>query len=278
MPLPRPALAALLLCTLAPAAGAEGVRFPLGEVFRAPIAAPKEPRSHLTWLRLDLGSDRFSVGSVGFGENFGLVRWAGPNPGEGWQLGLSGAVLAQFNLDAPSLDLVNADYTVGFPLSFRRGAWGGRARLYHQSSHLGDEFLLYPQRIGPMERINLSFEVLEVLGAWHRGGLRVLGGPSYVLHTDTPLKRWSLVGGVEYRGQLLGWGTARPFAGALVHSWRETGWDFDVALRAGLEFPSPYGGERSVQFAAEAYQGHLPFGQFYEREARYLGAGITFAF
>ncbi len=48
----------------------------------------------------------------------------------------------QFDLSAPSSDLINTDYVVGVPLSWRSGGWSTRVRLYHQSSHLGDEFLL----------------------------------------------------------------------------------------------------------------------------------------
>jgi len=55
---------------------------------------------------------------------------------------LFGAVFAQFNLDTPSFDLLNADYLVGPELTLRHGRWSGRVRFYHQSSHLGDEFLL----------------------------------------------------------------------------------------------------------------------------------------
>ncbi|MEK7826807.1 MAG: DUF1207 domain-containing protein [Thermodesulfobacteriota bacterium] len=79
---------------------------------------------------------------------------------------MSGAVLAQFNLDSSSNDLINADYVIGFPLSYRNGPWSERARLFHQSSHLGDEFLLLPQRPElKVTRMNLNFETIELLGA-----------------------------------------------------------------------------------------------------------------
>ena len=55
---------------------------------------------------------------------------------------LVGNVYAQFDLNRPSYDLINADYLIGLPLTFRFDRFSGRARLYHQSSHLGDEFVL----------------------------------------------------------------------------------------------------------------------------------------
>ena len=76
------------------------------------------------------------------------ASYAGPAGArkDAWQLSISGAVFAQFNLDASSMDLINADYIIGFPLSYRNGSWSARARLFHQSSHLGDDFLLQPQK------------------------------------------------------------------------------------------------------------------------------------
>jgi hypothetical protein len=44
------------------------------------------------------------------------------HPGDGVQLDAEGAVFAQFDYEAPSKDLINADYTIGFPLTFRTRA------------------------------------------------------------------------------------------------------------------------------------------------------------
>jgi hypothetical protein len=99
----------------------ETIRFPQGQLFYPPMANPKEPRTHVTYLRLNLPGDSINIGSVGFGDSFGLVRWPGWGGEDAWQLSISGAVLAQFNLDSSSMDLINADYIIGFPLSYRDG-------------------------------------------------------------------------------------------------------------------------------------------------------------
>jgi hypothetical protein len=91
------------------------------------------------------------------------------------------------------MDLINADYIIGFPLSNRNGPWSARARLFHQSSHLGDEFLLQPQKPElKATRINLSFETIELLGALEWEGLQFTAGPSYILHTNSDLERYSV--------------------------------------------------------------------------------------
>jgi hypothetical protein len=48
--------------------------------------------------------------NVRFGDSFGLGRWPDWGDADFWQFGISGAVLAQLNLDADSMELINADY------------------------------------------------------------------------------------------------------------------------------------------------------------------------
>jgi len=146
--------------------------FPQDQIFCPLIADPKQPRSFASLLRGTFPSvERPSgkgatVASVGLGDYFGLVRWGGPRAGEGLQLDVVGAIFAQFDLDAPSNDLINADYIIGVPLTFRRSGFSILARIYHQSSHLGDEFLL---RTSEIQRENLSFESLELLASQEIG-------------------------------------------------------------------------------------------------------------
>ena len=262
------------------AASRKTILFPGGPLFYAPLASPKEPRTHATWLRLNLPGDSFNIASVGFGDSFGLVRWAGWGEADAWQVGISGAVFAQFNLDSESMDLINADYIIGFPLGYQNGPWSARARLFHQSSHLGDEYLLLPQRPELKQtRINLSFETLELLGGWQWEGIRLTAGSSYILHTDTPLKRYSFQGGIDYLvTNPVFKPTIRPFASVLVRAWQETDWNPDLSVKAGINLRSPYAEKRAIQIFGEYYHGNLPFGQFYKLRAEYYGAGINISF
>ena len=126
-----------------------------------------------TVARLDEDEDDILAAAVGAGHVFGLYRWAGNASGEGWQLSAFGTVFSQFNLDAPSSDLINTDFLAGIPLSYRRGRFATRFRLFHQSSHLGDELLLSGRA---PERKNLSVEIADVLASGEWGNWRL--GPS----------------------------------------------------------------------------------------------------
>ncbi|MFH2202612.1 MAG: DUF1207 domain-containing protein [Elusimicrobiota bacterium] len=261
-PLPRP--------------GHHAVFFPPGDIFAPPLADIKQPRFHASWQHYHTDFGRFRVGFTSFGENIGLIRWPGTREGEGAQLGISGAVFAIFNLDSASHDLLNADYVIGFPLSMRSGRWSARARLFHQSSHLGDEFILTSQPIA-VERINLSYEMLETLVSWDCKEYRIYGGPSRILSTVTPLDRQRVQLGAEYRGARVSPLRGRPIAGLEWSAWEENAWSGNLALKAGLLFVSPYDEARAFRLFAEYYTGRLPHGQFYKLRAQYWGFGFAFS-
>src|SRR5690606_23593515 len=89
------------------------------------------------------------------------------------QVALLGGVFSQFNLDAPSQELVNSDFVVGFEATHRRGVVSARLRVYHQSSHLGDEFLL---RNPEITRFDFGFQAVDGLLSLERGPWRAYGG------------------------------------------------------------------------------------------------------
>ncbi len=61
-----------------------------------------------------------------------------------------------------------------------------RVRLYYQSSHLGDEFIL---RNPDFNRINLSFEEIEALLSLDVKWARIYGGGGYLIHREPALDR-----------------------------------------------------------------------------------------
>jgi hypothetical protein len=253
---------------------AEG--FPTGDLFRPLIADPKQPQFFVSINRFRSSGERFTMASVGFGETFGLYRFFGSREGDGLQLSVEGAIFAQFNLDTPSYNLINADYTIGIPVTYRHGDNSLRFRIYHQSSHLGDEFL---QSINPPERVNLSYEAIELIYSreWH--GWRVYGGGEYLIHNEPgDLKPMSAHWGIEYRGSKpLVW-NGRPIGGVDMKSFEEHNWAIDTSVKAGLEFGHPNPGHRRLRLMAEWYKGYDPRGQFYTNKVEYYGLEVSLGF
>ena len=265
---------AFLVAFAAP--GARAQSFPEGDVFRPLVADPVEPRFFVSLVSLDVGGENISMAPVGAGVNFGLYRWPGERPGEGWQLGVFGAVNSLFNLDSSSDDLVNTDYRIGIPLSYKRGAFSGRARLYHQSSHLGDEFILE----GPATpRVNLSVEVFDLVLAWEHAGWRPYAGFGYVFRRDPDdLKQWGFQVGFDYAGtrQILFGG--RLVGGVDYRSMEETDWRGGLSAKVGLEYGRASPNRRGVTVLLEYFDGSAPFGQFYRDTVTYYGASLQFDF
>jgi hypothetical protein len=248
---------------------------PQGELFCSLLADPKAPRSFASALHGSAGNFPSQIGAVGIGDRFGVFRWGRV------QLDLFGAVFSQFDLGAPSFDLVNADYLVGLPLTLRYRGFSGRLRAYHQSSHLGDEFLLRSQ----VDRENLSFESIELLLSQKIGPVRLYGGGERLL-SPSPDDLSDLVGhgGVELRpgaallrvGML---GSARLVGAADVKLIEEQDWEAGVSLRAGFEVSRsnmPAVPVSRWQLLFEYYDGPTPYGQFFRRDLTYWGVGIHF--
>lgn len=261
---------------LRPAPGRKTVRFPVGDLFSPPLADTRQPRFHATYqgYRTEFGS--INMGSIGAGEDFGLIRAPRQRDGDGWQLGFSGAIMALFNLDGPSTDLINADYYFGVPFSWRQGNLSARARIYHLSSHVGDEFLL-DAPVPDFQRINLSYEALEMLASYDfESGVRLYGGVNQILNTATPLQKTRGQIGIEYQGTPTEWRNARFVAGVDLQSWDETDGDIDVSIKTGLLFRSPYADRRKVSLLLEFFNGRTPHGQFYVYRSEYFGLGLGF--
>ena len=249
--------------------------FPANDLFAPLIADPKEPRFFMSARSYRTSVATVSMAAVGFGETFGFYRRPGKQRGDGLQLGISGGIMAQFNLDAPSSDLVNADYIIGLPVTYRHGPWSTRVRLYHQSSHLGDEFLL---RVNP-ERVNLSYEAIDALVSYDWGPWRAYGGGEYIFHREpAELRPASLQGGLEYRGRERLWGLGRLVGGVDLKSHEEHDWAVDASMSVGLEFGDPAPGRRNMRLMFDGYRGYSPHGQFYQQRVSYYGLGLGFDF
>lgn len=256
--------------------------FPQDQIFCPIIADPKEPRSFASLLRGTFPSiakpagKGTTIASVGLGDSFGLVRWGGPRAGEGVQLDVVGAIFAQFDLDSASNDLINADYIIGVPLTIRRHGFSVRARVYHQSSHLGDEYLLRGSQI---QRENLSFESLELLASQEIGPLRVYGGGEHIFRRDPDtLKPKLLHVGAELRSGRAG--LLQLVSGADLKTTEQHDWSQALSGRVGFELarPSPGGHPvRLVTIMLELYKGPSPYGQFFQEDISYVGVGIHFS-
>jgi hypothetical protein len=257
---------------------------PGGQLFNPLIADPRWPHFSAAYQYYINDRQLGNVSSVSFGETFAFYR---DRIGDGfWELGIQGGVFALFSLDRHSKDLINADYLIAALAAYRIDRFSAMARFFHQSSHLGDEFLLANR----IERINLSYESVDLklsydMGKWlgtaYESGapFRVYMGGGYLFDQDpSHIKPWSVQGGVEFRSPWPGpHARFRPVAAVDVQSREENNWDADISARAGVQFDGVLL-SRNMQILLEYFHGHSPNGQFYKQKIDYIGLGVHFHF
>lgn len=256
---------------------------PEDDLFTPPLADQKEPRFSFSYQRVRFSEGALPSGATGQTVNVGLVSAGGvyglwgrrrPSGCDGVQVGLMGGVFSQFNLDAPSQDLINTDFVVGTQITARRGNLSGRARIYHQSSHLGDEFLLHNPSV---VRRDFGFQAIDALGSYDGAWWRVYGGGGYLFFMEGELEPWLLQGGVHLHGRTAS-GGVQPLAGVDITALQARDWGPTTSAVAGLEWASARR-TRRLRTLLVFVEGFSPFGQFAtEQKVRNVGAQLQLEF
>jgi hypothetical protein len=251
--------------------------FPRVSLF-APLAAD------LRWPKFTLGYNYYfgdsqltHAGSAEAGASIAIVQKRNTRRRGAWEIGFQGGIFAVFDLAAPSSDLINADYLGGITFSYELDSLVFFARYRHQSSHLGDEFLLN----NDVERINLSFEEISALVSYEPlSWARVYGGAGVIVRSDpSNLGRWSLQFGSEFRPV-----TAKTkrrvelLVAVNLQCWQESDWIPDASIVSGLTLDPIGESSYRVDFLLRYYVGRSPNGQFFTERIQTLGPAIQLYF
>lgn len=245
-------------------------------VFQPLSADPRWPNFSAAYDRYIGGHENLrDVASVSFGESISLYQ--SPRSWGQFEVGAQASVFAIFNLNAESKDLVNADYFVGPIAEYRNGDFSGFLRVYHQSSHLGDEFILDHPGI---QRVNLSYEEVDAIASYDlfNKTVRLYGGGGYLFDTDpSSVKKLAVQYGVEYHGPRFAPSVGiTPIVAVDMQNREQNNWSQDISARAGVEFEDPAALSRRVQLLVEYYNGHSPNGQFFNERVQFIGLGLHF--
>ncbi|CAE6727761.1 MAG: DUF1207 domain-containing protein [Nitrospira sp.] len=232
-------------------------------------ADPRWPHFGAAYHALSSGREFASA----FGESFAVYRNAAPFKGE-WELGIQAGVFGVFDTERRSIDLINADYTIGVVASYRADRLSGFVRIRHQSSHLGDEFILNNPQV---MRVNLSYEEIDLklsydLTSW----MRWYGGVGTLVRKDPrTLGRETTQAGVELKSPwLLAGGTIRPVAYADFQANARANWAVSRSIMAGLQFENARIGDRKLQVLGEYFSGPSPDGQLFSKRVEWVGLGV----
>ncbi len=245
------------------------------EIFESPLADPRSPGIAAAFQFYSGDDELSTVGGIDVGGSLPVYGW---DMAQGlWQIGIQGGVFSIFDLTRSTSELVNADYLVALPLEARYGAVSGRLRVLHESSHLGDEYLL---RTGA-DRVNLSYEAADFLLAYDfLEAFRVYGGGSTLLRRrPRDLDSLGAQAGLEYQSaRPVLTAVTYPLAGLDLRAFEESGWEPNISLKGGIELRNGALARTRVQLLAQYFNGRSPHGQFYERSVEYAGFGLRVLF
>jgi hypothetical protein len=219
------------------------------------------------------GDSRFGdeqEGEVVLGENFPLVSLrSGSRP---IVLGLGSQVYGRFSLTDPKSALISTDWVVGINTTAAFNAWALTLEVYHESSHLGDE---YGDRF-PADRLDWTREVLAGWASYAAGVWRFTAGASYVLDDQLDLPAPAGSFGVDFRGRSRRFlrGNVRPVAGLFTEASAATRWRASTSAKLGLAFAT--GENHDISLGLIAHDGLSTQRQFFRQESRYIGVEVRF--
>ena len=241
-------------------------------VFRPLIADPAEPQLG-TALRSGDFSQRGSLeGIATFGASLPILGFVSANKKTAVQVGAAGGMIARFDMHTRANDIVSEDYEIGFPVWMRSGIFGARFRVYHRSSHIGDEFVLNNPGF---TRFDMTYEAVEGVTGVTFGGARVYIGGDYIYHNATTrIAPGTLrIGGdlISASGFDSGSLHGRWVAGLDVKASRDLDWRAAKSAVTGFELSRAGSSSPAMRIMIELSSGPSTAGQFYGKSEKYVG-------
>jgi len=265
----------------------KGTWFPQQTVLYPPMIA--NPRATIYSAAYHIGDNVIGTKSiaVSLGDNFPIFRWRNVLPWKGdLQIDIQAGIWSVFKMGCHQSgeisELANTDYLVGIPLSYAFDKWAFRFRVYHVSSHLGDEFMDHNRQV---KRLNPSMEAIDLFASYQINvNLRVYAGFGWVFHSDKtypinpPLYlEWG--GEVRFFGRKFFYhrlyGT--PFSAVYIRNWQVNHWSLDGTYMVGYEFSKLQGVGRKMRLFINYHHGYSE-GQFFKQRTSYTGFGFSWGF
>lgn len=265
-----------------PCAEIDGIWFPQTTVLFQPLIADPRQVTYSGALRWNDDVIGRHVGAATFGDNFPIYRWKDVLCWRGdLQIGVEAGIFAVFDLDAGENSLVNTDFFVSIPLTYAFDRWSFRFRVWHMSSHLGDEFLI----INPgFNRCNVSDEGTDFYLSYQCPHIRLYGGIGYIFGRDDSFPKDPIY--FEYGTELRYFGIRecysklymQPFLAMHFRNWQENDFDFDATLCLGVEWSKLQGVGRKFRLFVEYHNGFSAEGQFVKERCDYIAIRTTYGF
>ncbi len=235
-----------------------------------------------------VGSDR-AYWSFSIGDRIGLYLFD-LAPGHSLQIETEACIWSIFSIiSLGNYLMLNTDFRVGIPITYSWNDFSIKFTYYHESSHLGDEFIKYGinEKVFALnQRVNPSSEVLEIFFSYMLiKEIRFYTGIGVHLTVDSsyPVKPIYVDYGLEFRpfdkwtfgAQAM----LQLFAGVHLRTIQDTAWDPDLTVALGLEIlPTGDDTRRRIRLYGEYHYGYSVEGQFSRNKTDYFNIMLAFGF
>lgn len=243
------------------------------EVFKNLLADPRQIQLAASYYRW-YGKN---TADAALGHSWGMARWRTRDKAWVWQWDVEAMAYSRFRLSGAINEFETIDFFANLPIEIRHGIFSGRLMLFHESSHLGDDYIRRTADMGFRYSIDGLRATVSVEPA---KCLRLYGGGTYLLHTLPSPARGALQGGFELTSNELDLLPDYPswiYLAQDVQSHENVNWNVNsntvLGLRVGFK-----GAIRSMRFYLGYFTGHSPYGQFFAQHDHYANFGIAFDF
>jgi hypothetical protein len=264
---------------LAVVAESEGNWFPeLTEFFPTMLANPRILGYSAGYRSYDRVF-KTAVLPVSMGDKFTIYQFNNLKHGY-LNLGLETGVWAVFEAKPKSLALLNADYFVGLHATYFYNRFTVRFRIYHESSHLGDELLVEKRYI---HRLNPSTEAVDLFIAYDFSrDLTIFAGAGRTIRSDNSFKTkpFRFVSGFNYfindfRRKVCNL-EAVPYVGLFLSNSQDYHYKLETSVAVGYQWDKHYG--RKLRLYLEGHNGFSHEGQFSKKRTSYLAIKLFYGY
>jgi hypothetical protein len=242
-------------------------------IFEPLMADPRWPRIAISYQLFTDNGDLNNLLASAIGGTIPVYRDDRHVTGRS-QVAVQAAAFAINDLDTSSWDLLNSDYRFGLAFMNQRGPVSSIFRIYHFSTHAGDEAILN----SGAERVKISYEAIDSIFSYNpREWLRVYGGSAYLFSRHPKeLDPWAFQYGVELKSSRQYLKILRPVAGVNLYHTEENNWHSELSVRLGAEIENQTTQWHKVQFLLGYSNGPSAFGQFNDQSHEFLDIGMHF--
>jgi Protein of unknown function (DUF1207) len=248
----------------------ESIRFKI-------LMDPVESQNSVTFSHLSLNDtikeSLYIPTAIGFYKP--LIGWKGDIKSE---IGIDVVALSQFGVikveDDPhysadyQLNLLNIDYKLSLLYTVRKDRTSYRFRLFHLSSHLGDDYLLRYgfDRNGYWFKNPRNYEQIDFFIFHKNHHFNYFFGTGCVISPDPARERLSFQGGLELYYPISKMNSV--YSSMFITSMQETSFSPSAKMSLGIDI------KKDLKILIEYYEGNLPYSAFETIHIGYFGVGL----